>query len=107
MQTNANGLYLFAGLEPGTYTVELVLSSIPRPQDGDLRLTTAGSFTVTLDDGEEYLDADFGVVATLPRTGIASDSLLIIALGLLAMGALAVLVSRRRSDDGSSDTGAT
>jgi hypothetical protein len=29
--TNANGLYLFSGLEAGTYKSELILSSIPKP----------------------------------------------------------------------------
>jgi LPXTG-motif cell wall-anchored protein/uncharacterized repeat protein (TIGR01451 family) len=99
--TNASGLYLFSALEPGTYTAAVVLSSIPKPQDGDLKLTTAGSFTITLADGEAYLDADFGVASTLPKTGISSDRIALIGLALLLAGGLVVLVTRpRRKDEG-------
>jgi len=99
MNTNANGLYLFSALEAGAYKSELILSSIPDPAESSLKLTTAGSFTIQLADGESFLDADFGVVATLPKTGISADSLALIAVALLGAGGLAVLSTRRRQDD--------
>ncbi|MDK1019245.1 MAG: SdrD B-like domain-containing protein, partial [Actinomycetota bacterium] len=99
MNTNANGLYLFSGLAAGEYTSELILSSIPDPAEGSLKLTTAGSFTIQLADGESFLDADFGVVAALPKTGISADSLALIAIALLLAGSLAVLTTRRRESN--------
>lgn len=98
--TNANGLYLFSGLAAGTYKVELILSSIPEPDDGSLKLTTAGSFTVPLIDGQSYLDADFGVAATLPVTGLQSDQIALVGLILLIAGTVAVVATRRRDDQG-------
>jgi LPXTG-motif cell wall-anchored protein len=94
--TNANGLYLFSGLDAGGYKSELILSSIAKPSEGDLKLTTAGSFTIQLLDGQSYLDADFGVVATLPKTGLPTDTLALIATMLLLAGTLALLATRRR-----------
>jgi len=98
--TNSNGLYLFSALDAGTYTVEVVLSSIPKPSEGDLKLTTAGSFTIQLADEQSYLDADFGVVATLPKTGLDTGAILGIALALLLAGAVALLGTKRRKEDG-------
>ena len=91
---------LFSALDAGTYTVEVVLSSIPKPSEGDLKLTTAGSFTIQLADGQSYLDADFGVVATLPKTGLDTEAILGIALALLLAGAVALLGTKRRKEDG-------
>ncbi|MGI9641219.1 MAG: DUF7507 domain-containing protein, partial [Acidimicrobiia bacterium] len=96
MTTNASGLYLFSGLDAGTYRAELILSSIPKPTDGDVKLTTAGSFTITLTDGESYLDADFGVASTLPVTGISSDRIALIGIALLLSGSVAVIAVRPR-----------
>ena len=96
--TNANGLYLFSALEAGTYKVEIIMSSIPDPAEGSLKLTTAGLFTVQLADGESYLDADFGVVATLPATGLSTDQLALIALALLLGGGFALFATRKRED---------
>jgi len=96
MNTNANGLYLFSGLEAGEYKSELILSSIPDPSEGSLKLTTAGSFTIQLADGQSFLDADFGVVAALPNTGVSADQLAVIALLLVAAGASALFATRRR-----------
>jgi hypothetical protein len=99
--TDADGMYLFTDLIPGTYTVELVMSSIPPPAEGENKLTTAGSFTVILAAGDNDLDSDFGIVAVLPVTGINTGSILRIALALLLAGALAVLLTaRRRRDEG-------
>jgi LPXTG-motif cell wall-anchored protein len=94
--TNTSGLYLFAALDAGTYKVEVILSSIPKPSEGDLKLTTAGSFTVQLAEGQSYLDADFGVVATLPNTGIESDQIAVVALTLVLVGSMALFATRRR-----------
>jgi LPXTG-motif cell wall-anchored protein/uncharacterized repeat protein (TIGR01451 family) len=103
--TNSNGLYLFAALEPGTYRAELILSSIPKPSDGGLTLTTPGAFTITLADGQSFLDADFGVQSTLPKTGISADQILLVGIALLMAGTLAVLATRKRGDGlGSNDT---
>jgi len=101
MKTNTNGLYLFSGLEAGTYKAELVVSSIPKPQDGDLKLTTAGSFTIELTDGQSYLDADFGVASTLPQTGFSSDGFALFGIAFVLAGSVAVLVGRPgRRDQG-------
>jgi len=99
--TDADGKYLFTDLVPGKYTVELVMSSIPTPSEGELKLTTAGSFTVILAAGDNDLDSDFGVVAVLPVTGINTGTILLIALGLLIAGGVAVfLTTRKRKDEG-------
>jgi LPXTG-motif cell wall-anchored protein len=95
--TNANGLYLFSGLAAGEYKSELILSSIPKPSEGDLKLTTSGSFTIQLLDGQSYLDADFGVVATLPKTGLPTDVLALIGMMLLLAGTLALLATRKHA----------
>ena len=98
--TNSNGLYLFSALAAGTYKAELIVSSIPKPAEGDLMVTTKSSFTIELADGQSYLDADFGVVGTLPKTGLDTGAILGIALALLLAGAAAVLVSGRKEDSG-------
>jgi len=98
VNTNASGLYLFSALEAGTYKVELILSSIPKPAEGDLKLTTVGSFTIALAEAESRLDADFGVTATLPKTGIAADQIALTALALLLAGAVALMATRKRKD---------
>jgi len=55
--TDENGMYLFWG-DLGTYTVEVDQDS---PALDGLNITTVGSFTWTLtEDGEFYLEADFG-----------------------------------------------
>jgi LPXTG-motif cell wall-anchored protein len=99
--TDSNGMYLFTDLPAGEYKVELVLSSIPKPTDGDLKLTTPGSFTVQLVAGDNNLDSDFGVVAVLPVTGLDTTTIALIALALLLAGAAAVFVTtRKRKDEG-------
>jgi len=82
-----DGWYKFVGLEAGRYTSSLDLSSV----SGEL--TTAGSFTIDLADGEEYLLADFGVAEELPKTGFSSEELALLAFGLLVLGTLAVLAA--------------
>ena len=96
------GFYSFVGLDAGTYTAMLDLSTI-----GSYGVTTANSFTVTLAEGDEYLDADFGLYQapptttvppeeTLPATGFNSEGLVVLAVGLLMLGALAILATRKR-----------
>lgn len=92
--TNSEGRYLFSALAAGTYEAELILGSIPEPDEGSLQSTTPRSFTVTLSDGQAFLDADFGVAATLPNTGISSDRIAVIGLVLLLLGTLAVIAAR-------------
>jgi len=61
-------------------------------------LTTVGSYTVTVQDDESFLDADFGIVEVLPITGMEIETFAFIGLTLLALGAmlLSVEASRRR-----------
>ena len=101
--TNSNGLYLFSALEAGTYKAELILSSIPDPAEGSNEITTPSSFTIELAEDESYLDADFGVVAELPKTGLSTDSLTLIALALMLVGAVAIIATRRQSGDAGTD----
>ena len=101
------GFYSFVGLDAGTYTAMLDLSTI-----GTYKVSTATAFTVTLAEGDEYLDADFGLYEdttppttvptttppeeTLPTTGADTDGLAMLAASLLILGALAVLTTRKR-----------
>jgi uncharacterized repeat protein (TIGR01451 family)/LPXTG-motif cell wall-anchored protein len=127
--TNADGAYVFEALPEGEYTVEIVLSSVVLASGEDVHLVTAGflgigaddatvdvlllaasagtdlrvttptSYTVQLSAGENYLDADFGVVAVLPITGLDTTTIALIALALLLAGGLAVFVSSRKRED--------
>ena len=74
------------------------MSSIPKPSNGDLKLTTPGAYTVTLADGQVFLDADFGVASTLPTTGISSDRIALIGFVMLLAGGLAILATRQRRE---------
>ena len=104
--TDANGNYRFTGLIPGTYTVTI---EVP---DGYTAATT--SATVTVGEGEEYLDADFPLTLipaptpsqahkvlvnrapALARTG--TDATIIAGMATLAAaaGILALATKRRR-----------
>ena len=104
--TDANGNYRFAGLIPGTYTV-----SIEAPS-GYAAATT--SMSVSVSEGEEYVDADFPLTLIpaptpsqahqvltnrgLARTG--TDATIIGGMAALAAiaGALAIGAKRRRQD---------
>jgi uncharacterized repeat protein (TIGR01451 family) len=90
--TNANGLYLFSALDAGTYLVQVLTSTFP----DNYGLTTVGSYTVTLQDDESFLDADFGIVTVLPITGLELESFALIGLALLALGGGLLAVERRR-----------
>ncbi len=54
--TDANGLYRFAGLAAGAYDVTVDITTAPTNSD----LTTVGAFAVTLAEGDNHLEADFG-----------------------------------------------
>ena len=102
--TDANGNYRFTGLIPGTYTVSIEVPS------GYAAATT--SMTVTVGEGEEYVDADFPLTLIpaptpaqahqvltnrgLARTG--TDATIIGGMAALAAiaGALAIGAKRRR-----------
>ena len=104
--TDANGNYRFAGLIPGTYTVSIEVPS------GYAAATT--SMTVTVGEGEEYVDADFPLTLipaptpsqahkvlvnrapALARTG--TDATIIGGMATLAAaaGILALATKRRR-----------
>ncbi len=94
--TDANGLYLFAGLDAGTYRIDVVSGTAPI----NLALTTVGTFTVSLDGFApcEFLDADFGFGEVLPVTGMNVAEAGAWALALLLVGGFAVVATRRRSD---------
>lgn len=99
MNTNENGKYLFSGLPTGVYTVSVTLSTVPNSSTNPLRFTTPGSYTIDLPEGASVLTADFGVVAdSLPVTGINTDTIVVVALMLLAAGTLGVFFSRRREE---------
>ncbi len=92
--TNANGRYLFSGLDAGTYLVEVLTSTFPDNHS----LTTVGSYTVTVLDDESFLDADFGIVEILPVTGMELETAALIGLLMLAIGgALLGVESFRRT----------
>ena len=104
--TDANGNYRFTGLIPGAYTVSI---EVP---DGYTAATT--SATVTVGEGEEYVDADFPLTLipaptpsqahkvlvnrapALARTG--TDATIIAGMATLAAaaGILALATKRRR-----------
>jgi uncharacterized repeat protein (TIGR01451 family) len=87
--TNADGKYLFAALEAGTYRV------VSLQPAGDLAATTPGAMTVVLGDGESYLDADFGWAGALPRTGADLGTFAVAGLIMLLVGVALVLAGRR------------
>ena len=92
--TDANGKYLFSGLDAGTYLVEVLTSTFPQNHG----LTTVGSYTVTVLDDESFLDADFGIVEILPVTGMELETAALIGLLFLALGgAFLGFASFRRS----------
>jgi|GEM_PF-6452990 len=65
--TNSNGNYTFPNLPDGTYTVSV---SVP----GGSTLTTAGSFTVTVSGGQNFVDADFGIYTAPPQPTCTANS---------------------------------
>ena len=99
--TDANGNYRFAGLVPGTYTVDIEVPA------GYNAATT--SMTVTVGEGEENLDVDFPltvipsptpattVAKVLARTG-SDASVLGGMAAMAAIAGFAALAGKRRRD---------
>jgi uncharacterized repeat protein (TIGR01451 family) len=84
--TNADGLYLFAALDPGNYRTEIDMTTV----DSKLTLTTVGSYTIVLADNEAFLTADFGIAEQLPATGfdpipISAGGLILALLGAVIL----------------------
>ncbi len=96
--TNDDGKYLFAGLDAGTYVVEILTSSLP----DNHALTTVGTYTVTVLDDESFLDADFGIIEILPVTGMEIETAVLIGLMFLGLGGalLGYESGRRRLTNG-------
>ncbi|MDX2344555.1 MAG: SdrD B-like domain-containing protein, partial [Acidimicrobiia bacterium] len=96
--TNDDGKYLFAGLDAGTYVVEILTSSLP----DNHALTTVGTYTVTVLDDESFLDADFGIIEILPVTGMEIETAVLIGLLFLGLGGalLGYESGRRRLTNG-------
>ena len=99
--TDANGTYRFTGLIPGTYTVSIEVPS------GYAAATT--SMSVSVGEGEEYVDADFPLTlipAPTPSTTVAkvlarTGSDASVLGGMAAMAAIAgvaALAGKRRRE---------
>ncbi len=94
--TGADGGYLVS-VAPGEYQVTLDLSSVGS------RLTTVGSYTVTLAGGEQRLELNFGIVhdsapggsAGVAFTGTIAGQLALVAGALLVAGIGFLLFERR------------
>lgn len=88
--TDANGNYLAVALLSGTYGVTVDTTSV------NGTLTTVGTFSVDLEIGETYLDADFGFQqADFPLTGTDSAAQAWLAVILLGAGVMLVVGSHR------------
>ena len=85
--TDSNGWYLAVGLVAGVWEAQVDVNS------AEGSLTTPGTYTVQLNAGQEFLDADFGFEAALPVTGSDVDAFYRWGIAFLALGALLVLVS--------------
>lgn len=76
VQTDADGMYLFEDLPPGTYTVVVDSSTIPTSCDvptSELDNTLDGRVEVTLGAGESNLDVDFGYRPTEDQPATLGD----------------------------------
>ena len=91
--TAADGMYLFSALAAGNYLVVIDLTTAPANHG----LTTVGSYTLALADGEHFLTADFGLAETLPPTGMDLDDYSMMGLLLLLVGAGLLLMSRAKT----------
>ena len=99
--TDANGTYRFTGLIPGTYTVSIEVPS------GYAAATT--SMSVSVGEGEEYVDADFPLTlipAPTPSTTVAkvlartgSDASVLGGMSAMAaIGGILALAGKRRRE---------
>ncbi len=99
--TDANGYYLFSGLPHGTYAVTVGSAPAPYLHMGPSVLN------LTLDAlvGGVGLTADFPVVLpsvsteALPKTGFEADVAALLAGVMVGLGALIVVITRRREDE--------
>ena len=71
-ETNANGYYLFDDLDAGVYVVDVNVFDADMP-DQYVCTTNNDPLTVHLGEGEDYLDADFGFMASRPLLGVIGD----------------------------------
>jgi uncharacterized repeat protein (TIGR01451 family) len=90
--TDANGRYLFSGLDAGTYVVVVLTSTLP----DNYTLTTVGTYTVTVLDDQSFLDADFGIVEVLPITGMELEMFAMLGLLFLGLGGVFLGLERGR-----------
>ncbi len=90
--TDGNGKYLFSGLDAGTYLVEVLTSTLP----DNYKLTTVGTYTVTVLDDQSFLDADFGIVEVLPVTGMELEMFAMLGLLFLGLGGVFLGLERGR-----------
>ncbi len=69
--TNANGRYLFQNLAPDDYFVDVVNSTVPAGYVN----TTYNDPTprISLGEGQQYLDADFGYAEAFPQVEISKE----------------------------------
>ena len=88
--TNASGKYLFAALTAGAYEVTVNTSTAP----DNTGLTTVGTYTITVVDGQSSLIADFGFAPQLPMTGLETADFGIAGLVLLLIGGLTLALVR-------------
>jgi len=58
--------------------------------------TTASAMTVTLTDGDVYLNADFGLAQGLPNTGAELEAFAWLGATLVLCGAALLTIDRRR-----------
>lgn len=98
--TDADGMYSFDDLVPGTYTVEIDTSTLPAGTVivSDPEGVNDGSAVVTVAAGEELTTIDFGIgdPGLLPSTGGNVRTPLLFGLMALLLGSVLVLAGRRR-----------
>ncbi len=87
--TTSSGFYRFVGLAPGEYLVKVM-----RPEGW--ASTTAVSMTVTLDQGDVYLNADFGLAQGLPNTGGELEAFAWLGALLTTIGVGLLAADRKR-----------
>lgn len=88
--TGAGGHYLFAALAPGVYEVKVLTVTAP----DSTALTTAGTYAITLSEGQTSLIADFGFAQALPNTGFETADFGIAGFVLLLIGVSALVLVR-------------
>ncbi|MCD7918360.1 MAG: LPXTG cell wall anchor domain-containing protein [Clostridiales bacterium] len=105
LETDDTGLVYFGGLDAGTYYLEETeapdgynllnaATTITIAQDG----TISGAKTVTYDNGDEYtaIKVYNGSTAEMPSTGGIGTTIFYVVGGVLVVGAVVVLITRKR-----------